>query len=134
MKILVFTGGLGNQLFGYAFYLSIQKRFPRQKVYGLYSKHFLKDHNGLEINKWFDATLPKQHWYLSPIIYGLYLLKRLFGYDKYLDFGQHDIEKEQAIGYWAFHLDKQYIPDGEWIRFKIDDTKLSERNQQIIAQ
>lgn len=30
MKILVFTGGLGNQIFGYAFYCWIKDKFPQQ--------------------------------------------------------------------------------------------------------
>lgn len=37
MKILVFTGGLGNQIFGYAFYCWIKDKFPQQNFYGIYN-------------------------------------------------------------------------------------------------
>ena len=50
MKILVFTGGLGNQIFGYAFYCWIKDKFPQQNFYGIYNHKKLSEHYGLEIN------------------------------------------------------------------------------------
>ena len=49
MKILVFTGGLGNQIFGYAFYCWIKDKFPQQNFYGIYNHKKLSEHYGLEI-------------------------------------------------------------------------------------
>lgn len=43
MKILVFTGGLGNQIFGYAFYCWIKDKFPQQNFYGIYNHSNLID-------------------------------------------------------------------------------------------
>ena len=57
MKIVSFSGGLGNQLFEYLFYLDLSRRYG--KVYGHYRKSRLSCHNGLEIQRWFDVRLPK---------------------------------------------------------------------------
>ena len=57
MRILVFTGGLGNQMFEYAFYKHLESCFPKEKIYGHYGVK-LKEHYGLEVNKWFEISLP----------------------------------------------------------------------------
>ena len=61
MRILVFTGGLGNQMFEYAFYKHLKSCFPKESFYEHYGVK-LKEHYGLEINKWFDVTLPPEKW------------------------------------------------------------------------
>ena len=58
MKIISFTGGLGNQLFEYLFYRHLARRYPSTTIYGYYSHGRLKYHNGLEIQRWFDVELP----------------------------------------------------------------------------
>ena len=59
MKIVFFQGGLGNQLFEYTYYKYLTKKFPKAKIFGYYPSKWLKDHNGLEIQKWFEVVLPK---------------------------------------------------------------------------
>lgn len=63
MKIIMFQGGLGNQLFEYEYYLYLKKKFPKDKIFGFYYNRWLKAHNGLEIEKWFDVILPPSTWY-----------------------------------------------------------------------
>ena len=58
MKIVTFWGGLGNQIFEYAYYLWLKKQNPTEKIYAYYPSIGLSDHNGLEINKRFDVVLP----------------------------------------------------------------------------
>lgn len=58
MKIITFWGGLGNQMFEYAYYRWLQEKFPKEKFYAYYPNIGLSAHNGLEINKRFDVELP----------------------------------------------------------------------------
>ena len=134
MKILVFGGGLGNQMFGYAFTEYIRKRFPNQRVYGVYNKSYLSEHYGLEIDKWFNVKLPPSKWYISGLTYGLYVIKKLTGWRKLLDLNQEVMEKEGALVYFAQHTDKRYIPDGDWLTFKVTDGILGEKNINLLKE
>lgn len=77
MKILIFTGGLRNQIFGYVFYRYLQCMFPNEKVYGVYSKNKMSEHYGLEVNKYFDASLPTSPWWIQLYTLCLYCLKKI---------------------------------------------------------
>lgn len=134
MKILVFGGGLGNQIFGYAFTEYIRKKFPHQKVYGVYNKSYLSEHYGLEINRWFDVELPPEKWYISTLTYSLYVIKKLTGWTGLLDLNQVVMGKENAVVYFAQHTDKRYIPKGEWLRFKINEDILEEKNILVLKE
>lgn len=134
MKILVYGGGLGNQILGYAFAEYLRNKYPHQKVYGVYNKSYLNEHYGLEINRWFDVNLPPSKWYISGLTYALYIIKKLTGWQGLLDLNQNVIEKEDALIYFAQHADKQYIPHGEWLKFKISNESLGERNFNILSE
>lgn len=58
MKIVLFTPGLGNQIFQYLFYLYLRDNYPNHSTYGYYNKKILNKHNGLEVNRVFDIDLP----------------------------------------------------------------------------
>ena len=58
MKIVLFTPGLGNQMFQYLFYLYLRDNYPNQNIYGYYNRNILNKHNGLEVDKVFDIQLP----------------------------------------------------------------------------
>lgn len=67
MKIVKFLGGLGNQLFQYAFFRALQQTFPKVKAdlsgydsYGL--------HNGFELERIFAIQLPQ----LTPFEHRLF--------------------------------------------------------------
>ena len=49
MKIVLFTPGLGNQMFQYLFYLYLRDNYPNQNIYGYYNRKILNKHNGLEV-------------------------------------------------------------------------------------
>ena len=90
MKIVNITGGLGNQMFQYAFALALQHRHPEEKVYidtqhyhTIFFKKFkgINLHNGYEIDKVFPkAKLPiAGFWQLAKISYWIpnYVLSRI---------------------------------------------------------
>ena len=77
MKIITFWGGLGNQMFEYAYYKWLQERYPNEKIYGFYPSIGLAAHNGLEIDKWFDVTLPPTTKFSNLIGGFLFNLNRL---------------------------------------------------------
>ena len=134
MKILVFGGGLGNQIFGYAFTEYIRMRFPNQRVYGVYNKSYLSEHYGLEINRWFNVDMPPSKWYISGLTYALYAVKKLTGWTGLLDLNQVVMQKNDALVYFAQHTDKRYIPNGEWLKFKIPDTVMGEKNKKLLNE
>ena len=57
MKIINIIGGLGNQMFQYAFALSIQKRYPDEQVL-IDNQHcrslFLKSHKGMNLHQGYE--------------------------------------------------------------------------------
>lgn len=53
MKILYFGGGLGNQIFEFAFYLALKDRYPKERIYGIYPNFKFREHiGGFEIEKY----------------------------------------------------------------------------------
>ena len=55
MKIVKIIGGLGNQMFQYALYLSLKKKYPKEKIkidISMFETYGL--HNGFELKRIFD--------------------------------------------------------------------------------
>lgn len=135
MRVLFFGGGLGNQIFDYAFYLYVQEKCPNEKIWGLYNKHKLSEHYGLEIDKWFKVQLPRENIWASALTGVLFLLKKAFGFTKYLDLNQRIWENERAIVFNAFKYDKRYTPNTpNWLEWKIDEKRLSEQNKKVLQK
>lgn len=132
MKILVFTGGLGNQIFGYAFYCWIKDKFPQQNFYGIYNHKKMSEHYGLEINKWFNVILPQSHWKATFLTGIMYIVKHLCPKNRFLDLNQRSCINENALIYFAFKLSNKYIPQYNWITWKIDEESLSFQNKQAL--
>ena len=60
MKIVKILGGLGNQMFQYALYLSLQESFPKERVaLDLSCFHGYHLHNGFELERIFSLTAQK---------------------------------------------------------------------------
>lgn len=57
MIIIGFGAGLGNQMFQYAFYLSMKRRYPQVEFKADMQYAFANAHNGIEIDKVFGIKL-----------------------------------------------------------------------------
>ena len=124
MKIVVFKGGIGNQLFQYCLGSSLE-----QNGYRVYYRDETFGHNGLEIHKYFDVDvrfLPKWFDYVYRIIKEKHpvLFSRLSTLNNIYDESKIIFE-----GYWQ---DKMYMPDNLKISFK--DIPLSEKNKKVLVK
>ena len=63
MKIVKVIGGLGNQMFQFALYKALQKRFPEERVLlDLHCFNGYRKHRGFEIPKIFDVSYKEANW------------------------------------------------------------------------
>ena len=63
MRIVKVIGGLGNQMFQFALYKALQKRFPEERVMlDLHCFNGYYKHRGFEIPKIFDVTYEEANW------------------------------------------------------------------------
>jgi len=132
MKILQFAGGLGNQIFGYAFYLYIKRNFSHEKIYGYYPGRSFRAHNGLEIDKWFDVKLPHSTLF-SDAIFEFFHILYYIGIKSYYNKSRAE-RPDLHIAMTAFHLDRRSVPtEKNWLRFKVDENTLSTDNKKILA-
>lgn len=128
MKVFVFQGGLGNQIFEYAYYSSELKKNPHLKY--LFPK--VKCHNGFELDKWFDVKLNKATWFQE---YLFWLLQRLKPQGLSRFFAKRlvvDKDKDlSADSYFAtgYLQSKKYLTS-DFIKFKHLD--LAEANQRYL--
>ncbi len=130
MKILIFSGGLGNQIFGYAFYTCLKKKYPGEKIYGIYSHKWMSEHYGLEINKYFDVKLPVSPLLIQVFTGLLYFLKKLGFCRNKISMGNRDFDADTIVNN-ACKMRVDFIPkETGWIEFK--QPELSEQNQQVL--
>lgn len=132
MKILVFTGGLGNQIFEYAFYLHLKYNLTEEKFYGHYGKK-LQEHHGLEINKWFETKLPKEKWWVLPVVTLFYFYKQIFPKSEFLDLDQQKWRNKKAIVFFPFKFSKFYFPkNNSWLKWKVEESELNNKNREVL--
>lgn len=122
MKIMTFQAGLGNQIFQYVYYLYLKKQFPNEKIYGFYPSRGLKNHNGLELNKWFDVKLPQPTKLSNAVAKTLYwTAKVLFRMHIQPPFTDNDWHRmPNAVLYLGFWQDKKYMLSVDLPEFKHD--------------
>lgn len=146
MKIVRFLGGLGNQMFQYAFYKALQKRHDHVKA-DLTAFYNYELHNGFELEEVFDIKLNKA----SPFYVRLYdntdrawlfrklrrltnlksaymEEKRLFSFDEKI---LTDPKDKLYFGYWQ---NEKYFADvSNQVRKCFEFKKpLNEKNQQVL--
>lgn len=121
----MFQGGLGNQLFQYSYYMYLKKKFPNNKIYGSYFSRWLNTHNGLEISKWFDVTMPPSTFYSNCIFLLLFVLTRFCYFLKIKPF---------FVNFKYERDDKAFFQEGFWLdkEFLDFNTIPSYKNELVI--
>lgn len=109
MKIVIFKGGLGNQLFQYVFYTYLKNKGNKVR----YLNKAKESHNGLEVNKYFQTEMKEVPFYIGYLIRICYkinvsLLNRIR-----VDDSNFDIKQTIFDGYW--HNQAFYVQD---LKFK----------------
>lgn len=134
IRILKFTGGLGNQIFGYAVYQYFRNKYPKDKLYICYGKDLLNKHNGyFELPLFFDVDLPKPNILYIRLWYIMNKLRKFINIDSLFEMAHPIIQNEKAIFYYAYRNNKIYIPQNtDWIKFK--EPHLSEQNAEVLRQ
>lgn len=128
MKIVLFTAGLGNQIFQYFFCQYLKDKYPKEKIYGCYDKAVLNNHNGLEVQNVFDIELPPSSTVTHAIVRIIRAIYKRKGWH-WLE--SHDEPHKKTLyyeGYWHNkELFEDYVPS---LRFK--DFNLSKENQETL--
>ena len=148
MKIVRFLGGLGNQMFQYAFYLSMKRKFASVKA-DLTEFEGYDLHNGFELERLFPITLDKaapfvvklydphhRSWLIrklrrtAGLKHAFYEEKALFQYDP------NPFEDLNSRLYWGYWQNERYFSKIEDklrkdFQFKLP---LDERNQSVLQQ
>lgn len=127
MKIVNFTPGLGNQIFEYVFTEYLKKMYPNEKVYGYYNPIFLNKHNGLEIHKIFDVTLPPATKVSNAVAFLCRAVARFYPAVKATDKKYYD----KAMYYDGWWQDKKFFLDTiKTIKFR--QPVMDETNKELL--
>lgn len=114
MKIIVFKGGLGNQLYQYMYYKRFQSHCKDQMFYGYYPNKELSAHNGLEIEKWFDVVLPKSSFITNVIgLFAYYvskILRKIRCNSRIINLNGNNSKALYHEGYWLKYEDYDKMP------------------------
>ena len=148
MKIIQFLGGLGNQMFQYALYKTLQNKFPNVKADLLGYKNYTL-HNGFELEHIFNIRLNKitpftrelynkhnRKWIYRKLRRILNLKnayqeeKALFAYDPTI---LTDLKPGYYWGYWQNLRYFDAIADELKVDFKFKN-ELTGANQQTLTQ
>ena len=148
MKIVRYLGGLGNQMFQYAFYQSMKRKFASVKA-DLTEFEGYNLHNGFELERVFPITLDKaspflvklydphyRSWWIRKMrrVVGLkhafYEEKALFHYDP------SPFEDKSNRLYWGYWQNERYFSEIEDtlrqdFKFKLP---LDEKNKSVLQQ
>lgn len=128
MKLISFSGGLGNQIFEYAFYKYMSNKYKNVRcVY-----RGLKEHNGLELDKYFQVSLPTPSLICEIYAICLGIFKKVCPSTNFVDTSVGMVcENEDATYIYGYKPDKKYLSLlSDCLEFKID--KLNEKNLTVI--
>lgn len=125
MKIVIFKGGLGNQLFQFGQYCNLIS-----KGYKVKALNFCTDHNGFELEKYFNAKLDFIKSRLcSRFFMCLVKLPSFIRRNIIIDRFKYS-ENRFAVFYNDFWQSKMFLPKGDWIKFQ--EMPLNENNTKTV--
>lgn len=151
MKIVNVIGGIGNQMFQYAFALALKQKYPDEEV-KLDVSHFkgYKLHNGFEIERNFGSLLPyatskelRKLTYYAPDYRVSRILRKIFGYRKteykeprLFTFWQDALDKDGSCYYEGSWQNEKYFKQySDIIRSALSFRQpLGEKNVELLAQ
>jgi hypothetical protein len=123
MKIIRILGGLGNQMFQYAFYKAMEKRFPNVKADLTGFKDY-KLHNGFELERIFGIRIHKtnllikdlyngdnRNWFLRKLRRLLRLKKTYKAEHDLFSFDRAVFDDSEIIYYWGYWQNQEYFLD-----------------------
>lgn len=134
MKIIVFQGGLGNQIFEYAYYCYLKSKYNDEKFFAYYPKAALKRHNGFELNKRFEVQMPPVS-FLTDLLGNVffYLNKVLRRLGLLLWFINDDSNRhENALFHDGYMQDKKFLGNNFSLQFKA--LELSGMNLELLKR
>lgn len=159
MIIVCFGNGLGNQMFQYAFYLALKKRYPDVEI--KMDINYMQDraHNGFELERIFHVPVYKcSRWETQRLAktwpgYGKMaeLIRKLYrGWNRIFPSGSHIRYADGTVYHpevFKLESDRNYLLDGTWINElyfrKVKDevleafqfhVELNERNQKYLDE
>lgn len=146
MKVIQFLGGLGNQMFQYAFYKALQKRFPNVKTdINGYQNYNL--HNGFELERIFDIKLDKispftsnlfcsQKWFYRKLRRVLNLKNTYIEEKKIFSFDPSVFHNPKTVYYWGYWQNFKYFEDiAEEVRSDFQfHIALSQKNLEVLEK
>lgn len=130
MKIVLYTAGLGNQIFQYFFSLWLQKKYPKEKIYGVYDPAILANHNGLEVQDVFCIQLPPTNkfvYIVERVIRAWYKRTNIELYSS------HDNYLKNTLYYEGYWHDKDLFKDFvKGLRFRTP--VLNKENDLVLSE
>lgn len=114
-KVIIFKGGLGNQIFQYGMY-TWQKSVRHRDVCYMYRE---ADHNGFELDRWFNVSLQKASVFYKWLYWVIWRLNKYGLLKRGIWFGRDKDERSGDLfvnGYWTKRA--YFMHEGFDITFK----------------
>ncbi|MEG1581402.1 MAG: alpha-1,2-fucosyltransferase, partial [Bacteroidaceae bacterium] len=141
MRIIALSGGLGNQMFQYAFFLTLKKRY-RYVFFSTRKIHKRKEHNGYELNRLFGVqsffseillNIPMLGWILYYVLFPQkYKEGKCYFFSGNSDVFDAKYSKTRYTGYWQ---SEKFFKDAEEdVRniFKFNKEKLNKQTRDFL--
>lgn len=127
MKIVNFQGGLGNQMFIYAFSQYLKRQYPHERIYGSYWSKSLNQHSRFQLDTIFNLSLPPHHFITDCISKCARLCE--------ITHITSDEETAHSIFHNGYWLDKKYWKDVD-VRtlFRFRKPKLTKEAQNLLQE
>lgn len=122
MKLIIFQGGLGNQLFEYAFYQKISQK--HKNVFYIFRGI---GHNGFELDKYFHTNLIKAPLFINLFFRIIDFLQKKTKWN-FFTTESHFLKTGEGIildGYWQ---EKRFLSK---LNISFKDLNIGEKNQKI---